>query len=619
MPRRAGVDYEIRGRDRTKQAFASAQRNLDRLVGSGGRLAGLFSRGGAIAAGVASLGVTAGLVFRQLRGVVEQLDLVGKAAARAGIEAEELQVIQQFAARGGVELRAVNIGMQRFNRRVGDARRGNAALVKTFNELGVELDDVNGNQRSTIDILADVQRAFKAVSDDATAASLSASLFDSEGLGIGITLRNSADAIDEFADRAQRFGTVASNDVVRNAEQANDQFELLADVIKGRLNTAFDGLIVRLGNASEGFAEMLAGVESPTAFVDQLREDVAELERTIARSRGSVGGRSRRGGAGGISQSRRDELQAELRLLQARLAAFDSQEAAESRLVTIQKELAELGGIRELSAQELRRLNADEVKRRNAVRALLVEEDALTRFITSEKRKQVEPEVAVTEEKEKQVESEKSIAQLAREALDAEDKNLAIQREKIRIRRAELEMAFAGGVLSLDEYLRQLEMLGVLKRQTEVEGDIVATEGEIVARKERILELTQGTLSALEGFEDSTGGWLRLLGQALRLWQQFDQNRAVGALASGGAGGSSGGRQAGGMVRAGQRYRVNEPSGEVFVPFVDGRILSRSDAMSGGVNVQVNIEGVDYGADFARQVDAQALRIANVVREAVST
>ena len=210
----------------------------------------------------------------------------------------------------------------------------------------------------------------------------------------------------------------------------------------------------------------------------------------------------------------------------------------------------------------------------------------------------------ITEEKVKAQAVDKTFTELAQERLDREAQAEAVQREYVRLKLEELGYLRLANVITQEEYEAALARL-------ETERNIVDTQDKQI---ERAVELGD----VLRGIGED---WLATFEAVLRIIGQIsDQEGGFGGfLRSFGGGGATPGQHAGGGVRGGQAYRVNEPVTELFVPSVGGRVLSRSDALSlagGGGDTYITLQGIDYGANWAEQAVQQAGLVARVVGEA---
>ena len=165
---------EILGRDKTKAAFSSVQKSMTRLKGSIGGLKG------AVAGLIGGAGL--GALAMDLRNTADQ---VGKVSARLGVGSADLQKFQFAALKSGVDVRTFNMALQRFTRRTAEAFHGTGEAKDAIAEMGLTLQDSEGNLRSTSDLLLETSTILSSnLIPQADKVRLAFKLFDSEGAKI---------------------------------------------------------------------------------------------------------------------------------------------------------------------------------------------------------------------------------------------------------------------------------------------------------------------------------------------------------------------------------------------------------------------------------------------------
>ena len=629
MPRPA-LDFAIKARDRTRTAFASAQRRLDGLVGSGGKLAGLFRSGGPIGAGVASIGVAAvaavaGLA-KLIKGAVDFADTIDKAADRAGVAVELFQALRIQGELGGASQRASGLALQRWTRRLGEAAAGTGTLRKSLDELDISVIDNQGNVRASGEVLDEFVDKLKGVGTVAEQNRLIFTAFDAEGLAFGRALVNAEGRLSSLTEKYKAAGLVLDEEFIRRAVVAKDQMTLLGTQFKVAgaqvgitLIPAFQAvlpLMTALAVKAAIFADNLGdflNIRPDEGLKDELEDITAELDRAIARH-DQLG--NARGGRSGDTPEAREANIARLTREQAELQAkiterFDERMAQYRALRDFQGAEVDANATLTQQAQTVLENERKALDLRREVLRLKLEQGVID-------KEQHDLELARIEGRQQAAATEKTITELAQERLDAENKANEVQRAYNRLKREQvlLQLQALGLTESILDALRLVAEQRRKNNEESEEGNEQADEA--ITKQERILELVGGIGSAIAGFEEGMAGWIRLIGQALDLWARFQQGGLrlpTGQTAPVGAGG----RQAGGLAFAGQPVRWNEPRTELFVPNVSGRILSRSDAMAMGGNTYVfNFQGMDWGEAFMDYARAQAPLLARNYQEAVA-
>lgn len=200
----------------------------------------------------AGLGALAGaLAIRQFasftRSSINSAAAIKDVADKVALTTKELQQMRFAAAQTGVAQTALDMGMQRFSRRLGEVAQGQGELLNVAKQYNIQLRDNEGRMRSNIDILKDFADVIKDAESDQERLRIAFKLFDSEGAALVNTLRAGRVGLEEFMAQAVAFGAVMSDDVIARAKLASDNLAALEMVFK----TGFDTGII------EGFADSL--------------------------------------------------------------------------------------------------------------------------------------------------------------------------------------------------------------------------------------------------------------------------------------------------------------------------------------------------------------------------
>ena len=483
MARRPGVDYEIRGRDRTKAAFASAQRGLQGLIGSGGRLGGLLSRGGPIGIGLASVTAAAFLAARAMSNLAQRMDDIANTSARVGVAADALQAFRLTGEIGGARAREVDLGLQRFARRAGEAANGGGEFLKTAERLNIQFRDSAGNMRPVIELMDDLIIATRKLPSVQEQLVVGFKAMDSEGAKFFRTLVDSNHLPSELA-AALGENFIASERVVESGSKVNRQLSLLSSAWStagANLGTAFMPV----------FQELITALIAAAGHVNKLAEGLQDLFDV----RDNEGLRD-------LIEDLEDQEEALQRTIdnfnkldprQRRARGFDTLADAEAKLARVRTELAEKRAMLEEAIAESKEEQ-------------LVSTEAIAGA-----------EGAATDEKEAQADVELTLEQRARKRLEAGIEALRLRQEELRIARA------LSGLPDVGSHRRAGDA-------PEQSGDANAPSDEAVTRAERLLDVTRQTADALAGGQDSFEGWLRTAAELIRLFQQFDFGGGGGSL-----------------------------------------------------------------------------------------
>ena len=263
------TDYKLRitAQDKSKKGFNSVNKNINTTQQSMKKLAGAF-------AGV--------FAVRQLvqfgNQALQTADNIGKVADKLGVTTDFLQRMQFAAEQTGIAQNTLNMGLQRFIRRVAEARNGTGEAKAALEQLGIALNDADGNARSIEDVLADVSDGLANTADSGEQVRLAFKFFDSEGVSLVSTLGQGSDALKEMMKSATG---VIPEGTIKRAEDFNDTMNRLRRQILAPLQTAF----INTSNAILNFAESM-GLIKPDLFsksFDELNKAYAENTKNLLR------------------------------------------------------------------------------------------------------------------------------------------------------------------------------------------------------------------------------------------------------------------------------------------------------------------------------------------------
>lgn len=286
------ASIELTATDRTRGAFASAERSLHGLVSSAGRLNGLLAGlGGGLAVG--------GLVS-MVKTSIDAADAISKLSVKTGIAVENLAGWQHVADLSG-------LATEQFEMAVGKL---NTVIVKTPEKLravGVTATDAHGALLQLSDVFARVE-------DPTRRAALAAELFGERvGRDMTVALSQGRGAIEDLIRQGQDLNPVTA-ELAKNAEQFNDALRTLskrADAaavsLAGPLVKSVNQIIERFlagEKAGRGFAESLfnAVFSGGNKLSDRARKLNKDLEEALSvlsqREANAAANRSRLGPLG---------------------------------------------------------------------------------------------------------------------------------------------------------------------------------------------------------------------------------------------------------------------------------------------------------------------------------
>ncbi|WP_018935649.1 hypothetical protein [Thioalkalivibrio sp. ALJ24] len=279
------------------------------------------------------------LLRRTASNVIEQTAAISEAADVGGVTAETYQELTKaFEDLGGIAEGVTSGALRRFNRRLGLADQGTGAAAGTFEDLEIAIRDVDGQMRSTDDVLRESLRTLADIESGSERAARASQMFGEDaGPRLAAVLGQGSDALDEQIDALREQGRVLDNETVANARAANDQLSQMRDIISSRFNQqildnadSYMQLADALATAAEKGLDFLSVTSDLTKWAAEgaaartggiAEDDIARLEQesdrieTMLNLEGiaGMGQRLRFFGRDGLVQYySRDELEQEL-------------------------------------------------------------------------------------------------------------------------------------------------------------------------------------------------------------------------------------------------------------------------------------------------------------------
>jgi len=202
-------------------------------------------------AGVAGMGL-------MIKSSIQVIYKLGKVSSKLGVTSQELQRFRYAAKLAGVEESALDMGLQRFIRRVGEAAQGTGEAKDALKKMGIQLTGSNGKILSATNLLGQVANALKNTKDPAERLRLAFKLFDSEGVAMVNMLKQGKTALNSTMMEADKLGFVLSEKVVSASQRVNDAFFKMTAALGGVKNNLVGALAPALERMGTWWTEFAA-------------------------------------------------------------------------------------------------------------------------------------------------------------------------------------------------------------------------------------------------------------------------------------------------------------------------------------------------------------------------
>ena len=210
-----------------------------------------FKAGLIAVAGIAGMGLL-------IKSSIQVIDKLGKVSSKLGVTSQELQRFRFAAKLAGVEETALDMGLQRFIRRVGEAAQGTGEAKDALKKMGIQLTNSNGQVKSATNLLGQVANALQNTKDPAERLRLAFKLFDSEGVAMVNMLKGGKSALNATMMEADKLGFVLNDKVVGAAQRVNDAFYKMTAALGGVKNNLVGALAPALERMGTWWTEFAA-------------------------------------------------------------------------------------------------------------------------------------------------------------------------------------------------------------------------------------------------------------------------------------------------------------------------------------------------------------------------
>jgi hypothetical protein len=226
---------------------------------------------------VAALGARA--LVNGLSNVVAAMDDIGKTADRIGITTDALQELRAVAESAGVEQGALDNSIEKLGKGLAEAAMGIGTAKYALDELNLSANDLMA--MGLDGAMAEIADAVNDVSDPMQRTALATQLFGRSGAPMLNLLAEGSDGMARMRQEARDLGIVMDEDLIRGAEEAQTQLDLMKRVISAELSQAIVRLAPVLVKAAEGIAAVARGVGEFIDTIDRLITPSDSLELVI--------------------------------------------------------------------------------------------------------------------------------------------------------------------------------------------------------------------------------------------------------------------------------------------------------------------------------------------------
>jgi len=181
-------------------------------------------------------GAAGGALFFLTKRVADLGDTIGETSQKIGINAEFLQKLQFIGKQSGIEQGALNSGLKLFSKTIQKAATDGKDAAKVFKSIGINVKDASGKVKPTEVLFGEVANKFAAMENGSAKTALALKLFGRAGAELIPTLNQGGPRIAKIGDALKALGLILSDDVIKQSDKFNDDFQLAQGVVGGFAN-----------------------------------------------------------------------------------------------------------------------------------------------------------------------------------------------------------------------------------------------------------------------------------------------------------------------------------------------------------------------------------------------
>tara|TARA_R110000850_G_scaffold70432_2_gene156065 strand:+ start:183 stop:2162 length:1980 start_codon:yes stop_codon:yes gene_type:complete len=249
---------------RVERFSQRSQKSLNKTSMSFKKLAGSMK-------GLAA-GLSIGILVSKSKQAIGVLDEIGKTADNLGLTTTALQELRTIAESSGMTFEEFTKGFAKFSVAVGEAATGTGEAVQAFKMLGISLTTSSGATRQTEELFNELSDAMGNFENAADKASIMADLFGQKvGIKMLNMLANGADGMAKMRKEAKAMGIVIEEHLIRDAEKAQTQLDLLSRVLSAKLNKSLVELAPALLSTTAGLANLASGAAKVVELIKSIK------------------------------------------------------------------------------------------------------------------------------------------------------------------------------------------------------------------------------------------------------------------------------------------------------------------------------------------------------------
>lgn len=185
-------------------------------------------------------------------------DEVQKFSDQIGVSTEFISKMNHAADLAAVRQETIRKAMQQAQVTAVEAARGIKTYKDAYDELGISVNDAQGNFKGAEQLILEMADAFNNMESATLKTNVASKIFGLRGVTMLQLFKDGRAGLKEMTDEAERFGLVVSAEAGASAAAFNDSLTRLTGSVTGIKNAFAEELFPELTRSNEKLAEWVA-------------------------------------------------------------------------------------------------------------------------------------------------------------------------------------------------------------------------------------------------------------------------------------------------------------------------------------------------------------------------
>lgn len=204
-------------------------------------------------------------------------DRIDKISQQIGMSKKAFQEWDYIMAQNGGSVESLRMGYKTLANQMNGVQKGSKESIKAFSALGVNVKDNTGKFRTQDEVFNDVVRALQKETDETKKAVLGNQLFGRSFIEMKFLLNQSAEAIDNLRETANKKGLVISDKDIENAVRYKDTMDTFSRFFEAKFAGTMMKIMPELSTALEDIMQL---TEENQQTVDILEQSFKQIAST---------------------------------------------------------------------------------------------------------------------------------------------------------------------------------------------------------------------------------------------------------------------------------------------------------------------------------------------------